>query len=95
MEVSNTFVVVMGVGTVFLGLLCIVILCKIIGLFCGAYSKQKKEVKQQTVVNAPTQSAAGQPAVNKGELVAAISAAIAEELGTDVTGIRILSIKKM
>ena len=32
---------------------------------------------------------------NRQELVAAVSAAIAEELGTDITGIRILSLKKI
>ena len=31
---------------------------------------------------------------NKGEFAAAISAAIAEECGTDVSGIKILSIKQ-
>ena len=35
------------------------------------------------------------PEANREELVAAISAALAEELGTDITGIRILSIKKL
>ena len=30
-----------------------------------------------------------------GELVAAVSAALAEELGTDISGIRILSLKKL
>ena len=32
---------------------------------------------------------------NRQELVAAVSAAIAEELGTDITGIRIVSMKKL
>ena len=35
------------------------------------------------------------PEPNRQELVAAVSAAIAEELGTDITGIRILSMKKL
>ena len=38
-------------------------------------------------------SAAAEP--NRQELVAAVSAAIAEELGTDITGIRIVSMKKL
>lgn len=90
-EVSNTFVVLMGVGTVFIGLICIVVLCKIIGLLCRGAAKKNAEVAKPPVA---VQNA---PAVipNRGELVAAISAAIAEELGTDVTGIRILSIKKI
>ena len=32
---------------------------------------------------------------NRQELIAAISVALAEEMGTDVTGIRILSMKKV
>jgi len=32
---------------------------------------------------------------NSGELLAAISAAIAEELGTDVSAFRIVSVKKL
>ena len=35
------------------------------------------------------------PAALSPELIAAISAAIAEELGTDITGIRITSVKKL
>ena len=35
------------------------------------------------------------PAPIQPELVAAISAAVAEDMGTDITGIRILSIKKL
>lgn len=95
MEISIGFVCALGIGTVFLGLVCIVLLCKIIGLICDTdVSAQKpKEVKA-----APPQAVAktaSVPAANKGEIVAAISAAIAEQLGTDVTGIKILSIKKI
>ena len=34
LDAHSWFVVGMGVGTVFLGLICIIILCKIIGLLC-------------------------------------------------------------
>ena len=88
-EISNLFVVGLGVGTVFIGLICIVILCKIISLFCGV-SQKKTE--------APTAPAAAtaQPVIeNRQEIIAAVSAAIAEELGTDISAIRILSFKKI
>ena len=45
------------------------------------------------VAAASTPAPAAEP--NRQELVAAISAAIAEDLGTDITGIHILSIKKL
>lgn len=91
-EVSNLFVVVLGVGTVFLGLICIVILCKIIGLFCGAAKNKEKDSTPTPVNTAP---AMNQPIQNKQEIIAAVSAVIAEELGTDVSAIRILSFKKI
>ena len=56
MEYPSAFVSLMGMGTVFFGLICIVALC------C---------------------------------LMSAVSAALAEELGTDISGIRILSLKKL
>lgn len=90
-EVSNLFVVVLGVATVFVGLICIVILCKIIGLFCRA-GENKTEAP---AASAPTASAVNQPIQNKQEIIAAVSAVIAEELGTDVSAIRILSFKKI
>ena len=88
-ELSNLFVVVLGVGTVFVGLICIIILCKLIGLFCSAADK---------ATPAPAVSAApvvNQPIQNKQEILAAVSAVVAEELGTDVSAIRILSFKKI
>ena len=57
---------------------------------------------QETVPAAPAAAAVNAPAVanaqtipNRGELVAAISAALAEELGTEVSAIRIHSIKRV
>lgn len=94
-EVSNAFVVIMGIGTVFIGLICIVLLCKIIGLLCRIAGKKEKEIATAPAVGTPAAAVAPAAIPNRGEVVAAISAAIAEELGTDVTGIRILSIKKI
>ncbi len=92
-EPSNLFVVLLGVGTVFVGLICLIILCKIIGAFCGNKSTAKSQPTVETVANSPV----SQPEViqNRGEIIAAVSAAIAEELGTDVSAIRILSFKKI
>ena len=88
-EVPNWFVVVMGVGVVFLGLICIIVLCKIVALFCKGKSTNAKET-------APVQTAAASaPIENRQEIIAAVSAVIAEELGTDVSALRILSFKKL
>jgi len=86
MEYSNVFVCLMGIGTVFFGLICLIGITSLMGLIFT----QKKSAVSAAPANAP---AAAEP--DRQELVAAISAAIAEELGTDISGIRILSMKKL
>lgn len=87
MDYSSVFVCLMGMGTVFFGLICLIVLTTIMGRLCGRGQK----AAPAAAVPAP----AAAPQVNQQELVAAVSAAIAEELGTDITGIRILSMKKL
>ena len=89
-EISNLFVVGLGIGVVFVGLICIVILCKIVSAFCMIGQKNKTN---DTPV-AP-EVATSEPIQNRQEIIAAVSAAIAEELGTDISAIRILSFKKI
>ena len=88
-EVSNLFVVCLGIGVVFLGLICIVILCKILSAIVNL--GQNKIKTQPTVATAT----APKPIENRQEIIAAVSAAVAEELGTDISAIRILSFKKI
>ena len=87
---SNLFIVGMGVGTVFIGLLCIVLLCLIMSAICRAFEQKPKTAK------APVDSvSAEKPIENRQEIIAAVSAAVAEELGTDISAIRIHSFKKI
>ena len=87
---SNAFVVVMGVGTVFFGLICLIALSYIMSAVCG------KVNKPAPVAAAPAAApAAAESIPNRQAMIAAISAVIAEELGTDVSAIRILSMKKL
>lgn len=88
-------VVLMGVGTVFVGLICIVILCKIIGAFRNAGKKTSEEDRASVVNAAPAATAAPAVIENRQEIIAAVSAVAAEELGTDVSAIRIISFKKI
>lgn len=92
MEISNTFVVVLGIGVVFVGLICIVLLCKIVSAFCMLGEGKKKD---NTAPVPNTVAAKAQPIQNRQEIIAAVSACIAEELGTDISAIRILSFKKI
>jgi Na+-transporting methylmalonyl-CoA/oxaloacetate decarboxylase gamma subunit len=57
----------------------------------------KKTETAGTAVSAPATApvSAEEPIANRQELVAAISVALAEELGKDVSAIRILSLKKV
>ena len=85
---SNLFVVLMGVGTVFVGLIRIILLVSLMSWICR---KLAKPVSAAPVVPAAPQ----RQVTNGGEILAAVSAAIAEELGTDVSAIRITSIKRV
>lgn len=84
-------VVLMGMGTVFVGLIIIIFMCKILGWIVGSSNKEETPAPVETV--SPAQQNA--PIQNKGEVVAAISSAVAESLGKDVRAIRIVSIKRV
>ena len=87
---SNLFVVGMGVGTVFLGLVCIVLLCLIMSAICRAAEK-----KPDAPIAQPVSGSSAKQIENRQEIIAAGSAAVAEELGTDISAIRIHSFKKI
>ncbi len=89
-EVSTGLVVGLGVSIVFSGLISIIFILYIMGAIVKVFQKKKptKEVKQTV---APQDTVIP----NKGEFIAAVSAAIAEEEGTDISGIRIVSVKKV
>ncbi len=95
---STAFVVLLGIGTVFVGLIGLVILCKILGALCNI--SKEKSVQNTTDVKT-SHVAAGNTASNtsgienRQEIIAAVSAVIAEELGTEVSALRILSFKKI
>lgn len=94
--VSDTFVVVLGISVVFIGLICIVILCKILSALCALGEKKSSGEAVTATPAAPTvTTVAAEPIQNRQEIIAAVSAAVAEELGTDISAIRILSFKKI
>ena len=94
---NNLFVVLLGVGTVFVGLICIIVLCKIISLCCNVNTKKEDTPVADTPVSTQQSVAPAKKAEipNRREVVAAIAAAIAEDLGEDISAIRILSIEQM
>ena len=85
--IPNWFVVVMGLGTTFVGLICIIVLCSLLGVICKALVKENK---------APVAKAKNLPMPeNKQEILAAVCAVIAEELGTEVEALKVVSFKRV
>ena len=89
---SNGFVVLMGMGTVFIGLVSIVLICNLMSIVIRSFVKEDKKTAAPSpaLANAPEMSAA-----EKSAVVAGICACIAEELGTDCSNIKVVSFKRV
>ena len=83
---SNLFVCLMGMGVTFVGLICLIFLSLIMGAICQRFRKAEPAKAAEAPVSQPPV----QEIPNRGAMVAAVSAALAEELGTEVSAIRIL-----
>ena len=94
-NLSNGFVCLMGMGTVFIGLICIVFLCQAMSAIIKHFEKGPEVMTLSAKQVSGQASETSAPIENRQELVAAISAVLAEELGEEVTALRILSIKKI
>lgn len=88
------FTPLMGMGTVFIGLVSLIFITKLMSLIVSKVVLKKAAAAPAPAAPAAAPAAPAAPAIT-GEMVAAISAACAEEMGTDVSKIRILSIKKL
>ncbi|MBE6574541.1 MAG: hypothetical protein E7652_09165 [Ruminococcaceae bacterium] len=82
-------VIGLGIGTVFVGLICIVVLISVMN---AVFSLVKPKAEPKTSNAAPVSSSDERL---DSETVAAVSAAIAETMGKEVSAIRITSIKKV
>lgn len=91
---NSGFVVLMGLGTVFFGLICIILVCMLMSFLVRIFQKtpEKNEASAQANSAEPVKSDA---IPSRPELAAAMAAAIAEYSGKDISGIRIHSIKKL
>ncbi len=91
-EPNLAFLCFFGVAVVFCGLVILIGLVYLMNFLCDKLLKNKPQKKTE-ITPAPVASNASIP--NREELVAAICAAVAEEEGTDISAIRVLSIKKV
>ena len=96
-ELAVWFLYLQGASVALLGLLvilAIVFLVKYSKSKNGAYNAVSNEnITLETIENRPPQQ--NEVIENKQELIAAICAAVAEENGTDISAIRVLSFRKL
>ncbi len=96
-EISNLAVCLMGIGTVFVGLICIIILTRIMSAIIQSFTNRSAKTTQAEAAapESAAQPAQAQPIDDREEIIAAVSAAIAEMLGTNISAIRVVSFKKL
>lgn len=86
-----------GLLIVFIGLVCLIAIVYLMGAVCTKLLREEDAIAK--AAPAPKASAAPAPKTgeipNRDELVAVLSAAVAEELGTDVSAIRVVSLKQV
>ncbi len=90
--VSTLITFLLGLGIVFIGLVALIVIIKLMSAIMKGVTKPKA-VKEAAVPEAP--AAAAVPEGDRGEIIAAVSAAIATVMGESVGGIRIVSFKKV
>lgn len=91
---SPLFVTLMGIGTVFFGLICIIVLTTVM----GSVLKSKSKPAAPAPAAAPKAAAPAAPAVNttkEQEILAAVIAAVTEDLGPSASRMQITSINKI
>lgn len=82
----------LGLGIVFVGLVALIVIIKIMGTIMSRVTAKKMPAP---VVREEIHPSPAHNEPDHGELVAAVSAAIATVMGKQVSGIRILSMKKV
>ena len=91
MEYSSLFVTLMGIGTVFFGLICIIFLT----MAMGALLKSSNKAPAAAAAPAAAPAPAPKPQGMQPEIVAAITAALSEEIGIPSKSMNIVNIKKI
>lgn len=93
---SNGFVCLMGIGTVFIGLICIVFICMAMSAVLKLVTKaEKAPVASAAPAAASATSVPALSGAEKSAVLAGVCACIAEELGTDCSNIKVVSFKRV
>ena len=88
---SPLFVTLMGIGTVFFGLICIIFLT----MAMGAVLKGKEKAPAVAAAAPAAAAPAPKPQGMQPEILAAITAALSEEIGIPSRSVNIVNIKKI
>ncbi len=93
---NRWLVMLLGMGTVFVGLICLIILTKLMSFFITKFSRSTKTEDAEPAQTTPAVATASVPVAisDRPAFVAAIASAIATCIGTDVSGLRICSIRR-
>ena len=98
---ATWFVCVLGVGVVFVGLVLLIAIVSLSNWLLSKIEQRKTSTISETnpsIKNVSQSQAATNQNVkieNKQEILAAVCAAIAEENGTEISAIRVISFKKL
>ncbi len=88
---STLITFLLGIGIVFIGLIALIAIIKIMGAIMGRTGKKKQIATEP----APQPVKAAVPEGDLGEIKAAVAAAVATVMGESVSGIRIVSFKRV
>ena len=95
-SISPWFVLVLGMGTVFFGLICLIFITKLMSLFVRKLQKPEKAAVKTAAPEQKASVPAGGIAFKDRKLLdAVIAAAIATYDGSDISGLRIRSIRQI
>ena len=93
-DIHWALVCLIGIAVVFVGLVVIIGLVELMNLVTNRTGSKKKATAPAPAASAPAQATGG-VIENRDEIVAAVCAAVAEENGTDISAIRVVSFKKI
>lgn len=97
-------VLLIGLGVVFVGLICLIGIIYLMSLIVRLFTRERRPAKANRPEVAPVTSGfvptasvpeASMSPEQRRQTIAAVSAAVAEYLGTDVSGIRIHSFRRV
>lgn len=94
-EPSFVQVIAMGLCTVFVVLICLIIIIKIMGAIMTKFTGNATPAPAAPAAAPAPVAQAPAAGGSKQQVVAAIAAAIAEDMGADVNHIKIHSIRKL